>query len=374
MNFIIFASIFLTVFALLSVYISKRLIKKLDFKSQTKSYLNTFLIFNYFGVILYMLSRYQISVPNTLYFLFSLSIGLIFLLFMTTVFYEIFHLLIKVTPLDNKRRQFFKKSLDVGSVFMASTLAAKATYNAKEISLEKVKVTIKNLKKEYKIVQLSDVHIGGLIEKEFISSVVQRVNKLKPDVVVITGDLIDTDLNYIKEAINELTHLKSTYGTYFIVGNHEYFHGVEEIMAYINSIGIKVLENENVYIGEESDGFNLAGVYDVMGYRYGKFQPDINSALKGVKPSPTVLLAHQPKYIYEVDNSATSIDLVLSGHTHGGQIFPFNYLVGLMQPYIKGLNQHNKKTQIYVNKGTGFWGPPMRLGASAEITELVLKG
>lgn len=370
MNFIIFASVFLTVFALLSVYIAKRLVNKLDFSPRIKLYLNTFLIFNYFGVILYMLSRYQISVPNTLYFIFSLSIGLIFLLFVSTLFYDIFHWFIKITPVNATRRQFLKKTLDIGSLSIATALSAKAIYTAKEITLETITVPIDNLKKAYKIVQLSDVHIGGLIEKDFISNVVQRVNNLNPDIVVITGDLVDTDLRYIKEAINELQNLKSTYGTYFIVGNHEYFHGVEEIMKYLNSIGIKVLENENVYIGEENYGFNLAGVYDVFGYRYGKYQPDITQALKGIKPSPTVLLAHQPKYIFEVKKD---VDLVLSGHTHGGQIFPFNYLVSIVQPYIKGLHQHNKKTQIYVNKGTGFWGPPMRLGASAEITQLLLK-
>jgi len=372
MNFIIFASIFLTVFALFSVYISKRLIKKLDFKPKIKSYLNYFLIFNYFGTILYMLSRYQISVPNSLYFIFSLSMGIIFLLFLTTLFYEFFHLFVNIAPLNPQRRQFFKKSLDIGSVSMAIAISANATYKAKEITLEKVEVLIKNLKKEYKVVQLSDLHIGGLIEKNFIFDVVQKVNTLKPDLIVITGDLIDVDLKYTKEAIKELSNLKSKYGAYFVVGNHEYFHGIEEIMEYINLIGIKVLENENIYIGEENQGFNLAGVYDLFGYRYGKFQPNIKQALSNIKSSPTVLLAHQPRYIYEVEDR--SIDLILSGHTHGGQIFPFNYLVSLVQPYVKGLHLHNNTTQIYVNKGTGFWGPPMRLGANAEITQLVLKG
>lgn len=368
MQFLIFSSIFLTVFSLLSLFISKRFIKKLDFKTKTKKYLNRFLIFNFFGVVLYMLSRYMISVPNTLYFIFSLSIGVIFLLFMTTIFYEIFQLLIKITPANDKRRGFLKKSLDIGALSLATAVSVKATYNAKEISLETVEIKIKDLKKEYKIVQLSDVHIGGLIEKDFITSLVNQVNILKPDLVVITGDLVDTDLNYIKDAINELINLKSTYGTYFVVGNHEYFHGVENIITYINSIGIKVLENENVYIGEKNNGFYLAGVYDVLGYRYGRFQPDIKKALKGTQNEPTVLLAHQPKFINEVKN----VDLMLSGHTHGGQIFPFNFLVRLNQPYVKGLHRHNSRTQIYVNKGTGFWGPPMRLGASAEITQIIL--
>ena len=173
----------------------------------------------------------------------------------------------------------------------------------------------------------------------------------------------------IENNLNELKNIKSQYGTYFIVGNHEYFHGARDIMDYLMSINIHVLENSNYYIGEKDIGFNLAGVYDIFGYKANYLKPDINKALIGTSNSPTVLLAHQPKFIDEVVN----VDLVLSGHTHGGQIFPFNYLVKLAQPYIKGLHQHNEHTQIYVNKGTGFWGPPMRLGATAEITKIQLK-
>lgn len=369
MRFLIFASIFLGVFALLSWIISKRFIAKLDFKPKTKKYFNAFLILNFIGIIGYMLCRYYISVPNEIYFLFSLPIGVIFLLFITTLFYELSHLFIRKIPLNSDRRAFFKRSLDISSVALASSVSAKAAYNAKNTQIEKVDVYIKKLQKEYTIAQLSDVHIGGLIEKDFIQNMVQTVNNLKPDVVVITGDLIDTDLNYVTKVVDELQYLKSTYGTFFIVGNHEYFHGARGIMDYLSSLGIHVLENSNHYIGEATQGFNLAGVYDIFGYRINDMQPDLNKALIGTQGSPTVLLAHQPKYIEEVVN----VDLVLSGHTHGGQIFPFNYLVKLAQPYVKGLHQHNEQTQIYVNKGTGFWGPPMRLGASAEITLLTLK-
>ncbi|MGB5866953.1 MAG: metallophosphoesterase, partial [Arcobacteraceae bacterium] len=153
-------------------------------------------------------------------------------------------------------------------------------------------------------------------------------------------------------------------------GNHEYIHGVEEIIQTVNSLGIKTLENENLYIGEENSGFNLAGVYDVAGYRREHHMPDLEKALHNQdSDSPTVLLAHQPRYINEVKEG---VDLVLSGHTHGGQLYPFRVLVKIVQPYLAGLYQHNENTQIYVNKGTGFWGPPMRLGASSEITQIYL--
>ena len=368
MRFLIFATIFLTVMTILTLLISRRFVRKSHFSKKTKLFINIFLAFNLLGVALYMFARYNPSIPNWAYFLLSIPIGIIFLLFIATIFYEISSRVLNKIPMKENRRDFFKKSLDIGSIAIATSINAKAMYNAKHIELEDVEIKIKNLKQPYSIVQLSDIHIGGLIDKTFIKNLVNRVNKLEADIVVITGDLVDTNLIYAKEALDELKNIKSKYGNYFIIGNHEYFHGVTSIINYINNLGFKTLENENVYIGKKDEGFFLAGVYDVMGYRIDSYKPDLKKALEGINNEPTVLLAHQPKFIDEVEN----VDLMLSGHTHGGQIAPFNLLVKLQQPYVKGLNQHNEKTQVYVNKGTGFWGPPMRLCASSEITYIKL--
>lgn len=370
MNAIIFGLIFSSVFVLLNVYIHKRFILKLDATKKVKHYLNIFLSINFLGFIGYILARYYVNMPEWLYFLLSLPIGIMFLLFCTAVIYDASRVILSHAPISKQRRNFFKKSLDISSLLAATALSAKAMYDAKFVKLEHVDVKLKNLVQPYKIVQLSDIHIAGLINAEFIKNIVQRVNLLNPDIVVITGDLIDIEISAAKDALNELSKLKSKYGTYFIVGNHEYFHGITKIINKVKSLGIRVLENENVYIGEASCGFNLAGVYDVFGYRTNTYVPDLNKALRGVdKNSPTILLAHQPKYIKEVKNG---VDLMLSGHTHGGQIYPFRFLVKLQQPYIEGLHKHNENLQIYVNKGTGFWGPPMRLGASSEITEIII--
>lgn len=371
MSFIIFFSLFITVFIFQTIIIKKRLINTLDFNHKTKKYLSIFLYITFFGVCLYPVARYYPVVPNWLYLLLSLPIGVIFLTFIITIIHEIISYCFKKTAFKSNRRDFFKKSLDIAAVSVVVGTNAKAMENAKSIELEVVDVKIKNLVKPYTIVQLSDVHIGGLIDQEFIYHLVQRVNSLKADTIVITGDLVDTKLEYAKPALDELKKLESKFGTYFIVGNHEYFHGVETIIDYVNALGIKVLENENVYIGDENEGFNLAGVYDRFGFRHNYYEPDINKALEDKQNSPTVLLAHQPKYVEEIEDTS-DLDLILCGHTHGGQIFPFNYLVKLQQPYVRGLNQHNDTTQVYVNKGTGFWGPPMRLGASSEITLLKL--
>ncbi len=369
MRFIIFATIFLTVFALLNIYINRRLINKLDIKENSKKYFKYFLIFNFLGIVGYMFARYNPSIPNWLYFILSLPIGILFLLFCTAVIYDISLYLTSKLPVSKKRRNFLKKSLDISSVALAVGLTSRSIYEATTIELEKVDIKLKNLKQSYSIVQLSDIHIGGLIDKKFIAKMVTRVNDLSPDIVVITGDLVDIALKYAISALDELKNLDTKYGVYFIVGNHEYLHGIDDIINKVKSLNIKVLENENIYIGEENIGFNLAGVYDVMGQRVGHHKPDLNKALANKKDdAPTILLAHQPRYIYEVDG----VDLMLSGHTHGGQLYPFRLLVKIVQPYLQGLYKHNEDLQIYVNKGTGFWGPPMRLGASSEITFITI--
>jgi predicted MPP superfamily phosphohydrolase len=274
--------------------------------------------------------------------------------------------------MTQNRREFFKKTLDISSLGVAFAVSSRAIYEAKIIEVQKVDIKLKNLKKEYKIAQLSDVHIGGIVDKEFIKNIVKRVNALDPDLVVITGDLVDVEIPRAIEALSELKHLKNRYGVHFIVGNHEYFHDVERIIKAVKDLGIKVLENENVYIGKEDEGFNLSGVYDVFGYRVGHHMPDLYKALANKKRnSPTVLLAHQPRFVNYV---GSGVDLMLSGHTHGGQLYPFKALVKLQQPYVSGLHEHNDELQVYINKGTGFWGPPMRLGATSEITEITISG
>jgi predicted MPP superfamily phosphohydrolase len=371
MGFYIFATIFLSVMTILTLLISRRFVRKMHFSKRVKLLLNIFLTINLIGVLGYFFVRYNPVIPNWAYFLLSIPIGVIFLLFFTTVIYELFSRIINKTVTNEKRRAFFRRSLDITALTVAASVNVKAMDNARNIQVETVNINIKNLLKPYTIIQLSDIHIGGLIDQDFISNLVKKVNSLNPDIIVITGDLVDTNLFYAKEALDELKNLKSKYGNYFIIGNHEYFHNVTDIIKYVNSLNIKTLENENVYIGEEDFGFNLAGVYDIMGYRVNAYVPNLKKALDGkMANNPTILLAHQPKFVEEVKD----VDLVLSGHTHGGQIFPFNFLVKLQQPYVKGLHQHNEKTQIYVNKGTGFWGPPMRLGASSEISQIKLQG
>jgi uncharacterized protein len=217
--------------------------------------------------------------------------------------------------------------------------------------------------------QISDLHIGGLVDEQYVKESVYKINSLNPDIVVITGDLIDTEVKYIAKSILELNNIQSKYGVYMVLGNHEYFHNPYTIIEFIKkNTNIKLLLNESVTIKEL--GVNIVGVTDIFGYRSGVLEPDFNKAFANIDKSyPTLLLSHQPKSIEYL--GIYKPELILSGHTHGGQLWPFNHLVMLQQPYLKGLHTLKYGGKIYVNSGIGFWGPPMRLGSQSEIAYIV---
>jgi len=205
-----------------------------------------------------------------------------------------------------------------------------------------------------------------VLQKEFMAKLVSDINLAKPDIVVIVGDLVDVSAQFIGDFLDPLRDLKSTYGTYYVPGNHEYYHGVDGILEKISSLGIRVLGNKNEKVG----GINLAGVYDLAGFRFKNLEPNLDDALVGRDETlPTILLSHQPKFIKTMQKD---VDLVLCGHTHAGQIFPFGILVLLDQGFLHGLYKINDKMQAYVSSGAGFWGPPVRIFAPSEIAILNL--
>jgi predicted MPP superfamily phosphohydrolase len=198
------------------------------------------------------------------------------------------------------------------------------------------------------------------------------VNALGPDLVAITGDLVDGSVARLGPHVAPLGGIRSKYGTYFVTGNHEYYSGVVDWCAELARIGIRVLRNERVPIGHVSEGecFDLAGIDDHESRRFGG-ESNVKRALEGRDPNrEVVLLAHQPRAVFEADKHG--VGLQLSGHTHGGQIWPWSYFVLLQQPVVAGLKRIGQ-TLVYVSCGTGYWGPPMRLRAPAEITHIVLE-
>jgi predicted MPP superfamily phosphohydrolase len=241
------------------------------------------------------------------------------------------------------------------------------------VEVKRVRVTIDRLARSFsgtRIVQLTDVHVGPTIGKGFIEDIVARVNALEPDIVAITGDLVDGSVEELAEHVAPLAQLRAKHGVYFVTGNHEYYSGADEWIAHLRTLGIRVLRNERVRIGGE-EGFDLAGIDDHSSRGMGRGHgPDLARALAGRDADRAcVLLAHQPRAIELADR--LGVDLQLSGHTHGGQIFPWNLVVRLQQPFVAGLHKLSR-AQIYVSRGTGYWGPPMRVGAPAEITEIEL--
>lgn len=366
MRVYLFFTLFLLLFFSLHYLFYSRVIKKLLVSNTLKKIFTLILSLNFIFNILYVIGRYTDVIPNTFYYLFSLSIGITLVIFLYLVLHEILNLFHKTLGgLDLSKRDFIKKSAD-GAMLALST--SYVTAGAYEGMKEPVVNVVKFNTFDFSIVQISDLHIGGLIDRAFVKASVEKINALKPDIVCITGDIIDTALDGIKEAILELTNIQSKHGIYYILGNHEYFHNPMKIIEFMNSTNITILLNENIQI--DALKLNIVGVTDRIGYRTNVLVPDIHKAFKGTNLAyQTILLAHQPKFIEELGSYAP--ELILSGHTHGGQVWPFEYLVRLQQPYVKGLHKLPYGGHIYVNSGIGFWGPPMRLDSQAEIAYII---
>jgi predicted MPP superfamily phosphohydrolase len=240
-------------------------------------------------------------------------------------------------------------------------------------SITEVEIELSKLPRAFdgfKIVQLSDVHVGPTIGRAFVEQMVQAANSLDADVVAITGDLVDGSVENLREHTEPLRNLRSRSGTFFVTGNHEYYSGADDWIREMQRLGIVTLRNSAQHIERGTDALLLAGVTD---HRAGEFgdPPDLKRALRYRQPGQeVVLLAHQPREVSEAKKH--DVGLQLSGHTHGGQFWPWNWAVHLLQPVVAGLARFGR-TQIYVNTGTGYWGPPMRLGTEAEITLVTLR-
>ena len=223
-----------------------------------------------------------------------------------------------------------------------------------------------------RIVQISDLHIGEATDEPFLRRVVARVNALSPDVVAVTGDLVDGQVSAVRDFVAPLGGLRARFGVYYVTGNHEYYWGGPEWEAEVDRLGLTVLRNSHRVISRGGSELALGGVPDLQGIRFHPdhaCRPDLAfaGAPEGV---PRVLLAHQPAAARTA--AEAGVHLQLSGNTHGGQIFPFHLFVWLSQPVLSGLRKLFG-IWVYTHRGTGTWGPRMRLGASPEIAEITLR-
>jgi hypothetical protein len=306
----------------------------------------------------------------------GVSILLLFLLLGSELVRVVIHgyNAVSSAPADPDRRLAISRGI-AGIVSLAALGAAgTGTVSALgQVAWRNVKVPLRKLSPAmsgFRIAQLTDLHIGPTLRKGWLRDVVTHTNAANPDLIVITGDLVDGSVDDLRDQTSPLADLKAKHGVFFVTGNHEYYSGADEWIAELTRLGIRVLRNEHVAIGG-AEGFDLAGVDDWGSKRFGgDHGPDLERALAGRDASrELVLLAHQPKQIHEA--AAKGVGLQLSGHTHGGQIFPWGLFVRLDQPFVSGLDRL-ADTMIYVSRGTGFWGPPMRVGAPSEISLLEL--
>jgi predicted MPP superfamily phosphohydrolase len=222
----------------------------------------------------------------------------------------------------------------------------------------------------FRIAVVSDIHLGPLAGRAHTERIVRMINEAEPDLVAIVGDVVDGTVAELGPAAAPLRDLVSRDGAFFVTGNHEYFvEDTAEWLLELERLGVQPLRNENTAITRGAAVLNLAGVNDIAGEERSD-PPDFDLALAGRNDAaPTVLLAHQPIQVTEA--AARGVDLQLSGHTHGGQMWPFHYAVSAVQPALAGLSTVGD-TQLYVSRGAGFWGPPVRIGAPPDITVLSL--
>ncbi|MFD4698388.1 metallophosphoesterase [Streptomyces niveus] len=272
------------------------------------------------------------------------------------------------TP-DPSRRIFVSRV--VGGAAAAAALATVGYGTANVLSgpsVKRVTVPLAKLPRAahgYRIAVVSDIHLGPLLGKAHAQRIVDTINSTNPDLIAVVGDMVDGTVADLGPAAEPLAGLKARHGSYFVTGNHEYFGDAGEWVDHVRELGLHPLENARV----EIDGFDLVGVNDIAGEEEGE-GPDFAKALGGRDTArASVLMAHQPVVIH--DAVKHGIDLQLSGHTHGGQMWPVNYIAQASNPTLAGLEQYGD-TALYVTRGAGAWGPPVRVGAPSDITVVQL--
>ncbi|MET8328755.1 metallophosphoesterase [Streptomyces sp. NPDC005181] len=270
---------------------------------------------------------------------------------------------------DPSRRLFVARAVGGAAAVAGLGTAGYGTYGVlRGPRVKRVTVPLAKLPRSahgFRIAVVSDIHLGPILGRAHTQRIVDTINGTQPDLIAVVGDLVDGTVADLGPAAEPLARLTARHGAFFVTGNHEYFSGAAQWVDHVRELGLHPLENARV----EIDGFDLAGVNDVAGESEGQ-GPDFERALGDRdRTRAAVLLAHQPVVIDEA--VAHGVDLQLSGHTHGGQLWPGNYLAELANPTVAGLERYGD-TQLYVSRGAGAWGPPVRVGAPSDITVVQL--
>jgi predicted MPP superfamily phosphohydrolase len=309
-------------------------------------------------------------------FIASVWMGLAFYFFLLALGSDLvinFFKIIRLNPKVFSKRSLFCNRLLVACIAgSVSIIGGFALQEARDLGVTRLEIPLRGLPSEldgFSIVQISDVHYGMLTRNRELSSLVERVNNLQPDIVVITGDLVDESVSHMEKMKVPLSRLKSRHGILAITGNHEYYAGVGRAVAIMKGVNIRVLRNAVQVL---PGGLQILGIDDPTGYRrMGEAEPDFDRLVSGLDhEKPSILLYHQP--ILFAKAASLGIGLQLSGHTHGGQLFPIRYLSKMIYPLTPGLHQSGD-SYLYVSWGAGTWGPPMRLKAFPELVHIRLR-
>lgn len=379
MNFLIFFSIVLIVHAAVNFYIYKRLVMILPQDSLFRTIsLALFLI----CALSYLSGRFLEKVylshfSDVLIWIGSIWFAYMLYGFLSIVIIDLFRLVDHFTGIFpdflTANPQKTRQITGLVVFILVSSVTLFGFINSRSITTKEYNLQVQKKAgdlKEIKIVMFSDLHLGTIIGKKYAKKVVDTVNGLSPDIILIPGDLIDEDIEPVmKDGIcEELRRLNSKYGVYAITGNHEYIGNAEMAVSYLTKNGINVLRDLSVLI---DSSFYLVGREDLSKKQFAglsrKELPDIMSGID--KSFPIILMDHQPFNLHEAERAG--VDLQLSGHTHHGQLWPFNYITGLVYELSWGYKQKSS-THYYVSCGVGGWGPPVRIGSKPEIVTLNL--
>ena len=306
-----------------------------------------------------------------------IGLGIVSLLFFIHLTIEIMifirSLFLNRHQFDPYRRAFLGLSAKALAGSLVSISSVWGFYSAlKTPVIKRVEIPIKNLPynlSNLRIAQITDTHIGRMIRKDFVEKITLKIEEMNPDILVFTGDAADGSVEAFGDFITPLKRLKPPYGKYFVTGNHEYYSDLNGWLQIIEKIGFKILVNESQIVNVQDSTVMITGVPDRGGKYFSSFhKTDMEKAMGGMKECDLkILLAHQPKDVEYA--TKYGFHLQLSGHTHGGQYFPFSILVNMVHPFIKGLHKRGN-TWVYINQGTGYWGPPIRIGTEPEITDI----
>ncbi|EGK7475847.1 metallophosphoesterase [Campylobacter lari] len=375
MRVFVFFTLLVLFFALANWYIYKRFLSRVDFLKPYEKFVLALVLIVFACELIFFVNMRGDFLHEKLYYILAIfpTITCFFLFF--GVVFEIgswifFNENKKEQIFSLQRRKFLKLIFDSWLIILSVSMVFKGFVNA--ISAPKVNevdIKIKNLKEDLNIALLSDVHLGKNLGEDFLKTLIDEVNALNADIIIIAGDLIDADIASMTY-INLLENFKSKYGTYFVYGNHEYYNDINAISKKLKTLkNFKVLEDESVDFGD----FTLSGTLDLAAKRLGFKESNIEKIKTQINQEKVnILITHQPKYVKTYDVSG--FDLILSGHTHAGQIFPFSLLVYLEQGFVYGLYKLSKDSLLYVSSGAGFWGPAVRFLAPSEIALIRLKG